>query len=167
MESRDTRKTPDESESCTEVVHACDLETYKHFLEAEVNRLKQDTLWHTTSISQLERDFGSLADVRDGLEHKQEAYKSKATTMIGEKDHLISELEDKFHILEKRFHIQEHSRVSRLFEDSQMRLEDQQQCTKLEGQLLERDTELANMSRYHEEELQRQLALQDSQLEEL
>lgn len=58
--------------------------------------------------------------------------------------------------------------MERLLADDQQRLKDQQQqCAKFEEQLLERDTQLANMRCSHEEELQRQRALQDSQLNEL
>ncbi|XP_037502994.1 hyaluronan mediated motility receptor-like [Rhipicephalus sanguineus] len=62
----------------------------------------------------------------------------------------------------------EYSRMERLLADAQQCLKDQQhQCAKFEEQLLERDTQLANMRRSHEEELQQQRALQYSQLDEL
>ncbi|XP_037523547.1 dynactin subunit 1-like [Rhipicephalus sanguineus] len=61
------------------------------------------------------------------------------------------------------------SRMESLFADAQQRLKNQQQQqrAKFEEQLLERDTELANVRRSHEEELQRQRALQDYRLDEL
>ncbi|XP_037521526.1 tropomyosin-1-like [Rhipicephalus sanguineus] len=60
------------------------------------------------------------------------------------------------------------SRMERLLADAQQRLKNQQQQrAKFEEQLLERDTELANVRRSHEEELQRQRALQDYRLDEL
>uniref|UniRef100_A0A131XEM0 Golgin subfamily A member 1 n=1 Tax=Hyalomma excavatum TaxID=257692 RepID=A0A131XEM0_9ACAR len=210
-----------------EQARARDLERDKAALEAEVDRLKQDTLQNATRISQLECELGSLTDEHDGLKHTHDVYKSKATTMMDEKDRLISDLEDKVHTLERRLegtaltgdeHIQslvlerkelekkldesrqhlsevktswsdkinnleaqifnlnqkmaedsqECSRMEKLLVDALQRLkEQQQQCAKFEEQLLERDTELANMRRSHEEELQRQRALQDSQLDEL
>ncbi|XP_037515541.1 golgin subfamily A member 1 isoform X2 [Rhipicephalus sanguineus] len=210
-----------------EQARARDLERDKAALESEVDRLKQDTLQNATRISQLECELGSLTDEHDGLKHTHDVYKSKATTMIDEKDRHISDLEDKVRTLEKRLegtaltgdeHIQslveerkqlekkldesrqhlsevktswsdkinnleaqifnlnqkmaedsqECSRMEKLLADAQQRLkEQQQQCAKFEEQLLERDTELANMRRSHEEELQRQRALQDSQLDEL
>uniref|UniRef100_A0A131YEN1 Golgin subfamily A member 1 n=1 Tax=Rhipicephalus appendiculatus TaxID=34631 RepID=A0A131YEN1_RHIAP len=210
-----------------EQARARDLERDKAALEAEVDRLKQDTLQNTARISQLECELGSLTDEHDGLKHTHDVYKSKATTMIDEKDRHISDLEDKVRTLEKRLegttltgdeHIQslveerkqlekkldesrqhlsevktswsdkinnleaqifnlnqkmaedsqECSRMEKLLAEAQQCLKDQQQqCAKFEGQLLERDTELASMRRSHEEELQRQHALQDSQLDEL
>uniref|UniRef100_L7M2C2 Golgin subfamily A member 1 n=1 Tax=Rhipicephalus pulchellus TaxID=72859 RepID=L7M2C2_RHIPC len=210
-----------------EQARARDLERDKAALEAEVDRLKQDALQNATRISQLECELGSLTDEHDGLKHTHDVYKSKATTMIDEKDRHIADLEDKVHTLEKRLegttltgdeHIQslmeerkqlekkldesrqhlsevktswsdkinnleaqifnlnqkmaedsqECSHMEKLLADAQQRLKDQQQqCAKFEGQLLERDAELANMRRSHEEELQRQRALQDSQLDEL
>lgn len=210
-----------------EQARARELERDKTALEAEVDRLKQDALQNATRISQLECELGGLTDEHDGLKHTHDVYKSKATTMIDEKDRQITDLEDKVHTLEKRLegtaltgdeHIQslvderrelekkldesrqhlsevktswsdkinnleaqifnlnqkmaedsqECSRMEKLLAEAQQRLKDQQQqCTKLEEQLLARDTEMANMRRSHEEELQRQRALQDSQLDEL
>uniref|UniRef100_A0A224YNW7 Golgin subfamily A member 1 n=1 Tax=Rhipicephalus zambeziensis TaxID=60191 RepID=A0A224YNW7_9ACAR len=210
-----------------EQARARDLERDKAALEAEVDRLKQDTLQNAARISQLECELGSLTDEHDGLKHTHDVYKSKATTMIDEKDRHISDLEDKVRTLEKRLegttltgdeHVQslveerkqlekkldesrqhlsevktswsdkinnleaqifnlnqkmaedsqECSRMEKLLAEAQKCLKDQQQqCAKFEGQLLERDTELASMRRSHEEELQRQHALQDSQLDEL
>ncbi|XP_075534122.1 golgin subfamily A member 1-like isoform X1 [Dermacentor variabilis] len=210
-----------------EQARARDLERDKTALEAEVDRLKQDALQNATRISQLECELGGLTDEHDGLKHTHDVYKSKAATMIDEKDRHISDLEDKVRTLEKRLqgtaltgdeHIQslveerkelekkldesrqhlsevktswsdkinnleaqifnlnqkmaedsqECSRMEKLLAEAQQRLKDQQQqCAKLEEQLLARDTEMANMRRSHEEELQRQRALQDSQLDEL
>ncbi|XP_037560578.1 golgin subfamily A member 1-like isoform X4 [Dermacentor silvarum] len=210
-----------------EQARARELERDKTALEAEVDRLKQDALQNATRISQLECELGGLTDEHDGLKHTHDVYKSKATTMIDEKDRQITDLEDKVHTLEKRLegtaltgdeHIQslvderkelekkldesrqhlsevktswsdkinnleaqifnlnqkmaedsqECSRMEKLLAEAQQRLKDQQQqCAKLEEQLLARDTEMANMRRSHEEELQRQRALQDSQLDEL
>lgn len=120
-ECRGAGITPDESESCAEVVRACDLERDKASLKAEVDRLE-----HTTHIRQWERKLGSLADARDGLEHEHDVYKSKATIMIAEKNHHISELKDKVRTLEKRLAEDslEHSRMNRLLENSQKRLKD-------------------------------------------
>ncbi|XP_049272054.1 centrosomal protein of 112 kDa-like [Rhipicephalus sanguineus] len=201
-----TRLTPDESESGTEVVRTRDLERDKAALEAEVDRLKQDTSQHATRISQLECELANMTDAHDGLKQEHDVYKAKATTMINEKDSHISGLKDKVRTLEKQLAQQleesrqhyfeaktswsdkiqtleaqifnmdrkvaedslEYSRMERLLADAQQCLKDQQhQCAKFEEQLLERDTQLANMRRSHEEELQRQRALQDSQLDEL
>lgn len=210
-----------------EQARARDLERDKTALEAEVDRLKQDALQNATRISQLECELGGLTDEHDGLKHTHDVYKSKATTLIDEKDRHITDLEDKVRTLEKRLegtaltgdeHIQslvderkelekkldesrqhlsevktswsdkinnleaqifnlnqkmaedsqECSRMEKLLAEAQQRLKDQQQqCAKLEEQLLARDAEMANMRRSHEEELQRQRALQDSQLDEL
>ncbi|KAH8021401.1 hypothetical protein HPB51_015581 [Rhipicephalus microplus] len=95
----DTRITPDESESYAEVVPSCDLERDKASLETKVDRLCP---WHTTRISQLERELGNLADARDGLELEHDVYKSRATTMIDKKNHHISALKGKVRTLEKR-----------------------------------------------------------------
>ncbi|XP_037520767.1 CAP-Gly domain-containing linker protein 1-like [Rhipicephalus sanguineus] len=169
-EHRDTKLTPDESESGTDVVRARDLERDKAALEAEVDRPK----------------------------HEHDIYKARATIIINEKDRHISHLmtrsalwrnssnssfeaktswSDKIHTLEAQiFNLNrkvtedslEYSRMERLLADAQQRFKDQQQqCAKFEGQLLERDTQLANMRHSHQEQLQRQRALQDSQLDEL
>ncbi|XP_077506677.1 golgin subfamily A member 1-like isoform X2 [Amblyomma americanum] len=78
------------------------LEQDKAALEAEVDRLKQDTLQSANRISQLECELGSLTDEHDGLKHTHDVYKSKATTVMDEKDRCISDLEDKIRTLEKR-----------------------------------------------------------------
>uniref|UniRef100_A0A1E1X5X7 Golgin subfamily A member 1 n=1 Tax=Amblyomma aureolatum TaxID=187763 RepID=A0A1E1X5X7_9ACAR len=78
------------------------LERDKAALEAEVDRLKQDTLQSANRISQLECELGSLTDEHDGLKHTHDVYKSKATTVMDEKDRCISDLEDKIRTLEKR-----------------------------------------------------------------
>lgn len=85
-----------------EQARARHLERDKAALEAEVDRLKQDSLQNATRISQLECELGSLTDEHDGLKHMHDVYKFKATTMIDEKDRHISDLEDKVRTLEKR-----------------------------------------------------------------
>ncbi|XP_070385566.1 golgin subfamily A member 1-like isoform X6 [Dermacentor albipictus] len=85
-----------------EQARARDLERDKTALEAEVDCLKQDALQNATRISQLECELGGLTDKHDGLKHTYDVYRSKATTMMDEKDRHISDLEDKVHILEKR-----------------------------------------------------------------
>ncbi|KAH8009225.1 hypothetical protein HPB51_013414 [Rhipicephalus microplus] len=84
-----------------------------------------------------------------------DVYKSRATTII-DKDCHNSDLEDEVRTWEK------------LLADAQQRLRDQQQLSApFETQLLERDTGLANMRHSHEDELQWQRELQESQLDEL
>lgn len=58
--------------------------------------------------------------------------------------------------------------MKRLLEKFKKHLKDQQEeCARFERQLLERNTELSNMRCKHEEELQRQCIVQDSQVDEL
>nr|XP_054920013.1 golgin subfamily A member 1-like isoform X3 [Dermacentor andersoni] len=167
-----------------EQARARDLERDKTALEAEVDRLKQDALQNATRISQLECELGGLTDEHDGLKHTHDVYKSKRKELekkLDESRQHLSEVKtswsDKINNLEAQiFNLnqkmaedsQECSRMEKLLAEAQQRLKDQQQqCAKLEEQLLARDTEMANMRRSHEEELQRQRALQDSQLDEL
>ncbi|KAH8041740.1 hypothetical protein HPB51_017560 [Rhipicephalus microplus] len=110
----------------------------------------------TTHISQLKCGLGRLIHEHDELKHTHDVYKSRATTIIDEKNRHISGLEDKVRIWEK------------LLADAQQHLRDQQkQSAQFETQLLKKDTELANMWHSYEEKLQRQRALQKSQLGEL
>ncbi|XP_077544723.1 uncharacterized protein LOC144157877 [Haemaphysalis longicornis] len=85
-----------------EQARARDLERDKASLEEEVDRLKQDALQSAGRISQLECALGSLTDEHDGLKHTHDVYKSKATSMMDEKDSHISDLTDRVRTLEKR-----------------------------------------------------------------
>ncbi|XP_037518105.1 trichohyalin-like [Rhipicephalus sanguineus] len=98
---RDTRLTPDESESGTEVVRTRYPERDKAALEAEVDCLKQDTSQHATRISQLECELANMRDAH-GLKQEHDVYKAKATTLINERDSHISGLKDKVRTLEKQ-----------------------------------------------------------------
>ncbi|KAH7964617.1 hypothetical protein HPB51_027145 [Rhipicephalus microplus] len=86
-------------------------------------------------MSQLERKCGSLADVRDGLQHEHDVYKPKKTNMIDEKNFHTSELKEKVRTLEKKLaeDSPNRSHMNRLFVDSQKRLRNRQpQCAKFE-----------------------------------
>ncbi|KAH8008882.1 hypothetical protein HPB51_006904 [Rhipicephalus microplus] len=80
----------------------------------------------------------------------------RATTINHEKDRPDSHLEDDVRTWEE------------LLADAQHRLRDQhQQSVQFEMQLLDRDTELANMWSSNEEEFQRQRAFQESELDDV
>ncbi|KAH8025896.1 hypothetical protein HPB51_013601 [Rhipicephalus microplus] len=98
-----------------EQAHVRDLERHKAALAAEVGHLKQVTLQHATCISQLKCELGRLTHEHEGLKHTQNVYKSRATTIIDEKDHHISGLEDEVHSWEK------------LLADAEQHLRNQQQ----------------------------------------
>ncbi|XP_037528608.1 chromosome partition protein Smc-like [Rhipicephalus sanguineus] len=160
---RDTRLTPDESASGTEVVRARGLERDKVALEAEVDRLEQDTSQPATRISQLERELANLTDAHDCLKHEHGVYKAKATTLITEKDRHISDLKVKVRNLEKQLEQQLDESRQQFFE-AQTSWSDKLHI--LEAQIFNMNRKMAEDSLDHEE-LQRQRAFQDSQLDEL
>ncbi|XP_037501406.1 coiled-coil domain-containing protein 88B-like [Rhipicephalus sanguineus] len=128
----------------------------------------------TTMITEKDRHISDLKVKVRNLEKQLEQQLDESWQQFFEAQTSWS---DKLHIFEAQiFNMNrkmaedslQYSRMERLLADAQQRLMDQQhQCAKFEEQSLERDTQLANMRRSHEEELQRQRALQDSQMDEL